>query len=421
MQRPMPNTPRVAKLAAFFRCDWLTPERARVYPRVILFATIVTALLRVASSLLNVGVLGFPVRSDYISFWAASHLALSGHAADVYNVLIHWRVEQSVFADSGYSAFFYPPVWILICLPAALLPFWWSLAVFLGVTGAAYWWVMHRMLPGAGAAILAYPAVVVDIIYGQNGLLTTALFGGALLALEQRPWLAGVCFGCLAYKPHLAVIVPIALVAGRHWRALASTAATATALIACSVAVFGSDTWQAFLDAAPHARWSLEHGIVLNAAWESTFRAVVQMGGSLTVAYLAQALVALVAITALVITCRRRPDAICVMLPLATLLSSPFLLAYDLVLLAIPMAWLVRKGIINGFLPWEKLLLCVGFILPLASVFASKAGVPLFGPMVIAGLLASATLVCLYPDRMFRRARNPLPSGVPAGEHGRPP
>src|SRR5271166_535230 len=115
----MPRTARIARLTSFFRCDWLTAKRARAYSQVILFATVGTGVVRVALSLMEVSPLGFPIRSDYISFWAASHLALTGHAADVYHLPIHWRIEQTVFPHNGYSAFFYPPVWLLMCLPAA--------------------------------------------------------------------------------------------------------------------------------------------------------------------------------------------------------------------------------------------------------------------------------------------------------------
>jgi hypothetical protein len=387
--------PRRTGIASALACDWLTAERAHAYANIVLVTTLAVGVLRVAMSLLGAGPLGFSIDSDFVSFWAASKLALGGHPENVYTIAIHWDVERTVLPDTGYSAFLYPPVWLLLCLPLALLPFWWSLAAFLGATGAGYWRVTHRMLPGAGVAFLAYPAVVTNVVYGQNGLLTTALFGGGLLALRRRPWIAGICFGCLAYKPHLAAIVPIALIAGQHWRALASTVATGFLLIAGSLAAFGVATWMAFFAEAPFARAVLEHGIVTNIGWASTFRAVVQLGGSVPVAYAAQGVVALVAIVAMVAMCRRRPDAMSAMLPLATLLASPFLLAYDLALLALPMAWLVRQGVAGRFLAWEKPVLGIAFLTPVATVLASRAGVPVLPPLVMLALLASATWRCL--------------------------
>ncbi len=378
----------MAGLSAALRFDWLTAERARAYARVIVATTSVIAVLRVVTAAFAMGPLGFPIRSDFVSFWAASHLALAGRPGDAYSVALHSAVEQVVLPGTVYSAFLYPPVWLLFCLPLALLPLWWSLAAFLAATGAGAWLVVRRFAPGAGMAFLSYPAVVLNVAYGQNGLLTTALFGGGLLALRRRPWLAGLCFGCLAYKPHLAAVVPIALLAGRQFRALAATAATGAALFAASAALFGVGTWQAFLAQRGFARLVLEHGLATNIGWESSFRAVVQLGGSLGAAYAVQAAVALAVVAAMVLGCRRRPDAITALLPLATLLASPFLLAYDLALVALPMAWLLREGVTHGFRPWEKPLLCTGFLLPVISILASAAGLPVLGPLVMLALMA---------------------------------
>jgi hypothetical protein len=250
--------------------------------------------------------------------------------------------------------------------------------------------VTKRLLPGGSVAFLAFPAVIANVVYGQNGLLTTALFGGGLLALARFPWVAGICFGCLAYKPHLAAIVPIALIAGGHWRALAATAATAAALIAASLALFGISAWQGFFAEAPFARSVLEHGIVTNIGWVSIFRAVVQMGGPVPLAYAVQAVVGLAAVAAMIVAIRRRPDAITALLPLATILASPFLLAYDLALFALPMAWLVREGQRRGFRPWEKPALTLAFAAPVLSIVAGSAGVPVFGPLAMLGLFAVA-------------------------------
>ena len=388
----MTSEQRGSALASALRMDWLDRDRARAYARTVLATTLAVALLRVAMAWFGAGPLGFPIHSDFVSFWAASKLALGGHPETVYSAELHWNTERLALPNTLYSAFLYPPVWLLFCLPLALLPFWWSLAAFMAATGWAYWWVMRRTLPGAGVAFLAYPAVVTNLVYGQNGLLTTALFGGGLLALVRRPWVAGLCFGCLAYKPHLGAVVPIALIAGRHWRALAATAATGIALLAATAALFGVGTWQAFLAEAPFARSVLEHGLVTQIGWESFFRAVVQLGGGVPLAYTAQGAVAVVALVALVVGCRRRPDSIMAMLPLATVMCSPFLLAYDLALLALPMAWLVREALAQGFRPWDKPVLCVAFIVPVASVIAAQAGMPFVGPATMAALFVATTL-----------------------------
>ena len=65
---------------------------------------------------------------------------------------------------------------------------------------------------------LAFPAVLVNLGHGQNGFLTAALLGGALVVLDRRPIVAGILFGLLVYKPQFGLMIPLALVAGGHWR-----------------------------------------------------------------------------------------------------------------------------------------------------------------------------------------------------------
>jgi hypothetical protein len=119
-------------------------------------------------------------------------------------------------------------------------------------------------------------------------------------------------------------------------------------------------------------------------------------------AYAVQGGVALIALSALVLACRRRADAVMAMLPLATVLCSPFLLAYDLALLALPMAWLVREGVSRGFRAWDKPTLCAAFVAPLASILASRGGAPVVGPLAMGALFVAVTLACLRPPAAQR-------------------
>ncbi len=392
--------------------DWLDRERALVYSRILFGFSFVGALIWIALARGGVDRAGEPIGADFVSFWTASELALNGHAADAYDVAAHWAAQNALFGrDLAYSAFFYPPPYLLICLPLATLPYFWSLAAWLAATGYAYGRVLRAW---AGPhidvfALLAFPAVLINAGHGQNGFLSAALIGGGALWLDRRPIAAGLCFGALVYKPHLALMIPVALIATRRWTTLLAAAATASAFIFASWIVWGNEVWRAFVAVTPLARATLERHFVGDEKMQSVFAAVRLLHGGLTLAYCVQAATALAAAAALFwLAARRyRSEAEGPAMVAATLLASPFLLDYDLTLLAIPLVWSAREGLRRGFAPGEKSALALAYVLPLFSrVLAGTLGLPV-APLAIAALLyivlrRAATPACAAPSRAGR-------------------
>ncbi|HTK34826.1 MAG TPA: glycosyltransferase family 87 protein [Caulobacteraceae bacterium] len=388
--------PSCDTVLAFLRdATWFDRQRARAYSLIFAVVALIAGLGWVAASHGGLDPLGKPLGTDFTSFWAASKLALSGRPLSVYDLPAHAALERSIFggADVGYSAFFYPPVFLLICLPLALLPYLASLAAWLGATGYAYWRVARAAwgkTTGLTLPVLAFPAVLINIGHGQNGFLTAALMGGGALMMRGRPILAGLCFGALIFKPHLGLLIPVALLASGRWKSIFAAAGAVLALVAASILAFGLDVWRGFLAVSPMARAALEQNLVGNEKMQSVFAAVRLWRGPLALAYGGQAVVAVGAAWLLVRLARKGedPDALGPALIAAALLASPFLLDYDLILLAVPLAWVLGRAERTGFLPWEKLVLSAGFLLPLVSrALAAHFGLPLGPPVVLAVLM----------------------------------
>lgn len=119
--------------------------------------------------------------------------------------------------------------------------------------------------PGAALAALAFPAAFWNAGCGQNGFLSAALIAGGLAALERRPVLAGVLFGLMTYKPHLGLMIPLALMAGGCWRALWAAALTALGVAAASLLAFGPEAWFAFAQSVG----LMNRGVMVEAAQTS--------------------------------------------------------------------------------------------------------------------------------------------------------
>jgi hypothetical protein len=274
-------------------------------------------------------------------------------------------------------------MFLTIAAVLALFPYGIALALWMAGTLPAYVCAVRAIIPRREAivAALGFPGVFVTLGHGQNGFLTCGLLGGGLVLLERRPYVAGVLFGLLAYKPQFGVLLPLALLAGGHWRAILSASLTVIVTAGLSYAVFGPETWHAFFSSLSLTRhFVLEEG---GTGWPkivSVFSAVRLSGGPVNLAYALQAAFALLAGIIVVWTWRKSSNIALkgAVLITAALLATPYVLDYDLILLALPIAWLADVGLKKGFQPWEKVILLSAWLLPLfARLIAQKLALPL--------------------------------------------
>jgi hypothetical protein len=374
--------------------DWFDGSRARVYRGLLLSLTVVIALGWMLLAREGIDAAGKPLGTDFLAFWSASSLALSGNPAGAYDIAQIYEVERAtVAADPGLSTFLYPPPFLLACLPLALIGCWSSLTVWLAGTGIAYVAVARRWLdglPGRTLTVIAFPAVLINAGHGQNGFLTAALLGCGLMLIERRPWLAGALLGALVVKPQIALAVPILVLASGRWRVMAAGILSAATLCAASWLMFGAGVWAGFIGGQPIGRAILEQGLVEPGKMVSVFAALRVLGAGSGLAYAAQAAAACAAAALLVLVCRRHPHAAgaqaaaCVA---ATPLISPFFLDYDLTMLVFPLAWLLREGVRRSFERYEKAVLGLAYLLPLiARPLALQLGIPI-APLLLFALL----------------------------------
>jgi len=360
--------------------EWLTAARMRGYSLILLgLSVVVLAGWIVASD----GLLdrnGQPIGTDFSNVYAAGTLTWQGRSADAYAPALQHAAEKAVFEgrEVPFYGWHYPPFFFAVAVLVAAVPYAFGLAIWLAASFAAYLTAIRAILPRHQTLLVAaaFPAVFVNVGHGQNGFLTAALLGGALHWLDRRPWLAGVLIGLLAYKPQFGVLIPIALLAGGRWRTIGAAAATVAALVAISFAMLGSGIWQAFADSMNFTQTVvLEQG---GTGWQkiqSVFAAVRSWGASVPVAYAVQG--SLLAMLAASLAWLWRSEAAfelkAVALALGSLLATPYVLDYDLVVLAVAIAFFVRHGLRHGFRDFEISLLAAAWIVPLLS--RSVAGV----------------------------------------------
>jgi hypothetical protein len=365
--------------------EWLTASRAHGYSLILLGVCAIAVIGWIALSDGLIDRNGKPVGTDFSNTYAAGTLALAGRPTDAYDPALQYAAEKAVFGgrDVPFFGWHYPPFFFAVAVIVAAVPYAWGLLIWLAASLAAYLAVIRAILPRSETLLvaLAFPAVFVNIGHGQNGFLTTALLGGALHLLDRRPWRAGVLIGLLAYKPQFGVLIPLALLAGGRWTTVGAAATTVAALLAVSTVALGGGIWQAFADSTTFTQTVvLEQG---GTGWEkiqSAFSAARMWGAGVYTGYAVQIALALAVAASLAWLWRSDAafDLKASALATASLLATPYLLDYDLVVLAVSIAFFARHGLSRGFRDYEISLLAAAWIMPLLSRgLTGVTGIPL--------------------------------------------
>ena len=186
---------------------------------------------------------------DLASLWMAGHLARLGRLDWLYtqHLFESWR-QQSFGASLRGQPWIYPPTVLLVGVPLSFLPL---VAAFVlwNVTTlvAAVLLLRHARLPWPILLVgLGAPATWRSLILGQYGTITGALVVAGLLLAPDRPVRAGIMLGLSTLKPQQGVIVPIAWLAVRNWRAVGTAAAVFAAMALTVAAWLGVHAWVLF-------------------------------------------------------------------------------------------------------------------------------------------------------------------------------
>ncbi len=368
--------------AMLWEGGFLTRERVALWSLGVLVAALAAiAWLAVTAHGLN-DYRGRPLGTDFSCLYTAGEMARRGEAAAAYNLASHNRALQALFGPAAPTyGWFYPPPFLLVAQPLSHLPYIPALVLWQGLTLLAYILALRALTQNSPAPelgrdrlwlllVVAFPAVFVNLIHGQTGFLTTAVVAGGLALLRPRPLLAGLVFGLLACKPQFALALPLALAAGRQWKTLGAAAFMVAFLAVLATVFFGWMIWPAFFDAMQLSRVVVvEQGSIGFEKIQSVFAALRLLGAPVMAAYVGQGLVTLGALAALIMVWRPtvsnalKGAALC----LATTLSTPYCLDYDLVLLAPVILLLTAEGRARGFRHGEHLLLAALWLIPILA------------------------------------------------------
>jgi hypothetical protein len=328
---------------------------------------------------------------DFASLWAAGRFVRAHMPAGVYDGATFQAWRQQLFGvDLTRFDWLYAPPMIVLGIAVSYLPLLPSYLLWCGAIVVLSLWALRRAGVPWAVALLGFlgPATWHGLILGQYAPLAGAFSVAALLHARTRPLPAGIAAALAALKPQLGVLIPLAWIARRRWRAFATAVAGVALLGFVSTAMLGVAIWPAFLHGGGESGRMILAGASgsadpPNAA--SFFALLRALDVPIGIAYAAQAACALAA-AAQAIRAGLRDEADDERLTMLTvalsLLVSPYLYASDLVGYSIAVAMLARRRPTWWF-PLALLWLAPGLAGPITLVLGWPV-LPLCVPIVAA-------------------------------------
>jgi hypothetical protein len=357
---------------------------------------------------------GLGIPTDFVNVWSAGRLVLDGHPALAYDWDIQKQVQVAVLGQSyeGNFAWHYPPPFLFVAALLAYFPYGVAYFGWAAVSLVPYLAVVRAIVGRSFGLLLAagFPVVFTNALVGQNGFLTASLIGGTLYLMPTRPVLSGICLGLLSYKPQYGLLFPLVLIAASQWRVFFTAGIVAVLIALLSWLAFGSESWQAFFHWMPmFSQAFLTEGRAPWGKMQSIFALVRYFGGTEQLAWIFQWIMSGAVAVLLALMWRSRSVSYplkAASLAAGALLITPYLFLYDLMVLAIAVAFLVRVGLDHGFARHE--LPALGLVAVLLMIY------PLLGAPI--GFGATLIVTSLIACRVGPWWRAPVPSLVAAAE-----
>ena len=289
------------------------------------------------------------VGGDFLVFYNAAVMTLQGDAAAVWD---HSAFEANLLKIYGQEIhrlyFFNPPTALFTWLPLGLLHHTHALWVWTALPLIILGWLIFRLTGSwlATGLTLIAPLTAYTAGAGQTGILFAALMAGFMLTCERYQTSSGGIAALVAFKPHLALAMPVCLFIDRKWRALTTLAAVTITLSALASLVFGFGIWISFFEGIRHHSGTFFQAA--NPAFDRTpsfLMLAVKLGANNSMAWFIQIVCSLAALLMFILTWRSTDDSLykAFALALAICLLTPKILHYDAMVLLIPIAMLIPR------------------------------------------------------------------------------
>jgi len=332
----------------------------RVYPVMLALVPVALWIVSVASGTGILDRAGKVVGADFVAFYMAGVFARQGRLVELGDLVAQSEFQRRLIAPltaDGFVPWINPPFFAFAFAPLSGCSYVVALGIFWALGGMIFVltiFAVRRLLnlPARRGRLLllagSYFPTIAWLTFGQTSAFSLALMTASVAGLlVERDLLAGLALGCLAYKPQLAIGLGLALIFARRWRAVLGAALSGAGSFVASYVlapeatrdwVHGSPALLSFIRESRYPMWGLASlyggaALLLDGVSRSLAGAV---GAALTG-------LAVVFLYRLWRAVPWRPSHASFRLALAatlavTLLVSPHLYFYDLMLMLLPAA-----------------------------------------------------------------------------------
>jgi alpha-1,2-mannosyltransferase len=366
---------------------WLTSRRLRAHGLLLALAVWTVYVWVLATPTLR-DRNGLVKGTDFLHFYTLGSLALEHRGASLYDMQAQSAAAQQRVPQAG--RLFYVPLYgpqvSLVFAPLAALPYAWALVIW-SLTNAAIYalccYAIWKTCPNLQSErwtvlllVVAYPAFFHCIAWGQTSALALACFTAAYLALRSNHfYLAGLSLGCLIFKPQLALAAAAVFLLARAWKVIAAALAAGAAQLAAGWLYYGTPVMQDYFRHLIHVRETytlLEPRPYQMHSLRAFWAMLIPWSPLAFGLYLATA-IAVLGITAVYWKSSAPLNLRYSVLLLATVLVSPHLTVYDLLILApaflLSADWLTSH-VEDPRTRWLGILLYLAYALPLVGPLA---------------------------------------------------
>jgi len=315
--------------------------------------------------------------ADFTAFFAVGTLSSDGRAEDAYSRAAIDETVLALFPETDKRFYwFYPPYYNILLEFFSMFSYTTAFLLWNAVMLTFMMVAMRPLVDGRAALVIAtFPPLLINFALGQNGFLIAGLLAILCTQAERRPVVAGVALGVLSFKPHLGLLLPLALLMRRRLVPIVVAFVVVVVLCVLGFLRYGPDPWAAFLRAAGTTAWLVEDRELRVDLMVSPLATLSNLGlGMGTAAIVQYAVSAAVIASFIVAGCRAAPQRLLFGLAITgTFVASPYSFPYDWAVLAVPLALYFQDVRGRGWYRGDRPVLMLLYVAGLTASFAWKS------------------------------------------------